>query len=572
MKKYINRNFFWADLFIEQLSKLGIKHVCISPGSRNTPLTLAFAQNKKFKKFIHVDERSSGFFALGIAKRIKKPVVLLTTSGTAVAELYPSIIEAYNQRIPLIVCTADRPAYLRETGANQTINQNNIFKNHIREFWDFGLPNLNKKNLMSLVNKTNVLCETSIFFNPGPIHFNFPFKKPLEPTTFSDKISFQLNDFKYIPKLSVRKKNDNNLPKLITKLKNVSRPLIHLGWGIYNKNMYSSILELCKKSYIPILVDGTSDLRFINKNNKIIITNHSSFINHIAEEPDLIIQFGNAPTSQQMLKYLEHTNASKFLINEHGDVKDPSRNKGMLVHASSNFLIEQLIKNDIGLSEWKKWSGYIISKDRICEKEKLVIDKSNFIAEPKIINEFLDIIPNNSNIFISNSLPIRDFDFFASKRKKNFKIFVNRGASGIDGIISTASGIAIESKNPTFLLIGDLSFYHNLSALSTLKELNIPIKILLANNNGGGIFNMLQVKESKEHFKEYFTTPQDLNFSKIVKAFGGKYANPKSWKNFRKYLKQFIEDPTFSVIELKTNAEKSRELRKKYWERLSTII
>ena len=140
MKKYINRNYFWASLFVEQITQMGVRHVCISPGSRNTSLTFAFASNKKLKKYIHIDERSSGFFALGIAKRTNQPVAIVTTSGTAVAELYPAIIEAYQQRIPLIICTADRPSYLRDCGANQTINQDNIYKNHIRYFADLGLP------------------------------------------------------------------------------------------------------------------------------------------------------------------------------------------------------------------------------------------------------------------------------------------------------------------------------------------------------------------------------------------------------------------------------------------------
>lgn len=144
MKKFINRNFFWSKILVEQLAQFGVSHVCISPGSRNTPLNIAFAEDKRFKKYIIVDERSSGFFALGIAKRTGNPVVIITTSGTAVAELYPSIIEAFQSRIPLIICTADRPKYLRNSGANQTINQPYIFKNHIRYSSDFELPSLSK--------------------------------------------------------------------------------------------------------------------------------------------------------------------------------------------------------------------------------------------------------------------------------------------------------------------------------------------------------------------------------------------------------------------------------------------
>ena len=233
MKKYINRNYFWASLFVEQLARFDIKHVCISPGSRNTPLSLAFANNKKFKKYVHIDERSSGFFALGISKIIREPVVLVTTSGTAVAELYPAIIEAYYQRIPLIVCTADRPAYLRNTGANQTIKQDNIYRNHIRYFKDLGLPSLGNQRLKSFAEKIGKGIIISTKLNPGPIHFNFPFKKPLEPESFTDKIDFRILDF-IIKKYQIKQKivKETKINKLVDKIKALQKNQSFFAVGI----------------------------------------------------------------------------------------------------------------------------------------------------------------------------------------------------------------------------------------------------------------------------------------------------------------------------------------------------
>ena len=182
----INRNIFWAENLFDRLARLGVKYVCISPGSRSTSLTLAAASNKKFKCFVHIDERSSGFFALGIAKATGKPVVIITTSGTAAAELYPSIVEAYQQRIPLIVCTADRPPELRGRGANQTINQENIYKNHIRHFREAGLPSTS----FSGIRKIRKIAEEAYQkCSQGPVHLNFPFRKPFEPDTFTDEIN-----------------------------------------------------------------------------------------------------------------------------------------------------------------------------------------------------------------------------------------------------------------------------------------------------------------------------------------------------------------------------------------------
>ncbi|MDZ7766315.1 MAG: thiamine pyrophosphate-binding protein [Melioribacteraceae bacterium] len=174
MKKSINLNYIWSKFFVDQLALYGVKHVCISPGSRSTPLTTAFAENKKIKKFVIVDERSSAFFALGLAKQTGKPVAVITTSGTATANLYPAIIEAYQQRIPLIICTADRPEYLRETGANQTINQKDLFINHIRYFKDLAIPKLSIKSFSSLQKTIEKAYTTAIAQNRGPVQFKFP--------------------------------------------------------------------------------------------------------------------------------------------------------------------------------------------------------------------------------------------------------------------------------------------------------------------------------------------------------------------------------------------------------------
>jgi 2-succinyl-5-enolpyruvyl-6-hydroxy-3-cyclohexene-1-carboxylate synthase len=221
---------------------------------------------------------------------------------------------------------------------------------------------------------------------------------------------------------------------------------------------------------------------------------------------------------------------------------------------------------------WGKWSSEIEEKERIAESAKSKVRKAKFGNESRIILELLNSIPNDSNIFISNSLPIRDFDYFSSKIDRNLNVFVNRGASGIDGIISTASGIAADSKIPTYLLIGDLAFYHNISALSTLKEYNIPLRIILINNNGGNIFRMLPVSKENRYFNKYFITPQQLDYKKITLAFGGQFYLVKSWRGFRKKLGEISHSKSFSVMEFITDPHYSVDIRYEYWADVKKII
>ncbi len=467
MKKIINRNFYWASLFVEQLFKLGIKDVVISPGSRNTPLTLAFAESKKFEQHVIIDERSAAFFSLGLTKQSKIPTVVVTTSGTAVAELYPAIIEAYKQRVPLIICTADRPKYLQNRGANQTINQHNIFSNHIRFFSDLGLPILSSKNLKELCHKTLAAVKIATQTNPGPVHLNFPFEKPLEPKTFSENYNepfkkFLIHENKTKNSSSFNKKDFNKVKAVLQKK---NRVLFHLGWDNFDDRFYKLIIKVSNKYSIPIFIDGTNKLRFTKSNSKNLITNHNFFVKKLSLLPDIIVHFGNAPTSNNMLEFFKNVSAQKIIVNEFGDITEPSSTKRNVIKINPTIFLESLLSEKIQLNNCKQFSNEIIQAEKKSQaiKEKFIAHLP-FGSEIRIITELLKVIGTNSNLFISNSLPIRDFDNYAFKNNLDLNIFTNRGSSGIDGIISTAGGIAQKSKRKTFLIVGDLAFYHNINA------------------------------------------------------------------------------------------------------------
>jgi len=581
MKQSINRNILWSELFVSALEKLGVKHACISPGSRNTPLTVAFQHSKKIKSFIHVDERSSGFFALGLANKTNKPVVIVTTSGTATAELYPAIIEAYQQRVPLIICTADRPPYLLNTGANQTINQADIYHNHIHKYYSADLPEINTKAFNHLFSITKSAFSESINYS-RPVHINFPFEKPFEPSTETDKIDKRFlkrtkDKFKNISIALYNKKlRTSDVIFILKHIGNSKRRIILVGPIKVNNKETKLLFRFAKKTDSLILADGLSGLRFTKFNPKNLICNHASFLRsedmRKKSDPDLIIQIGSAPTSNSVLEFFANSKAVKVIINKFGELKDPSRTTDKIIAAEFSELFEILNKKtdkELKIQTDKNWFRKYLEVDNQSEELKRNnFTNSLFPFEGRIINEVINLVPDSANIMISNSLPVRDLDSFASSSNKNIDVFSNRGASGIDGIISTASGIKAADKNPTFLIIGDLAFYHDITGLLALKKYSLPLTIILLNNSGGGIFELLPIAKEKIDFRNYFKTPLGIDFGYITKAFNGNYTNIKSWNDLSKEIKKAVKRKSFSVLEVKIDSQKTLQVRKNIWDKI----
>ncbi|MCH7773490.1 MAG: 2-succinyl-5-enolpyruvyl-6-hydroxy-3-cyclohexene-1-carboxylic-acid synthase [Bacteroidetes bacterium] len=578
-KTKVNKNFIWANAFVNQLCDLGVRFACISPGSRSTPLTLAFAEQKKIKCFVHIDERVSGFFALGLAKASSLPVAILTTSGTATAELFPAIIEGYQQRIPLIICTADRPPELLNTGANQTINQWNLYKNNIRWFKYIGLPQLSVKRIFILQKIPVRAFETSIIRDKGPVHLNFPFRKPLEPDSFTDEVGDEIlmvikncitPGANINRKGNLSKRETKRINKIAENIIGKEKGLIIVGPKEYDPDFVSNIKQLSKVTGYPVLADGVSHLRFRTlKSDKFICTNYDAFLrsnNFITEnKPEIVLQFGRTFTSAILEKYLEQSKPLRFIINDYGDLFGPSKTSKVLKFNPISFC-ENLIRV-LTESKFKRKHNWlkIFKKAEILTEEikTLLLKKSNLKIEPKVFSELISILPSNTKIMVGNSLPIRDFDNFVGKTNKNLKLFFNRGASGIDGVTSTALGIASIEK-PTILITGDLSFLHDLNALLPAKKYSIPLVVILINNNGGGIFEMLPVS-SNNKFKTYFKTPHNLNIAPIVKSFGLEHHLIKNEKELKIKLINSLQKKSFAVLEILTDSISSKQMRKKYW-------
>jgi len=576
MKKNINRNIYWATKIADLLYNYGVRNVCISPGSRNTPLTLAFAANKKIKKHIIIDERSSAFFALGLAKYSKYLTAILTTSGTAVAELYPAIIEAYFEKIPLILLTADRPYYLRNSGANQTINQDNIFINHIRSFADLGLPNISYNHFKRMKNKIDKAIKSVFAANRGPIHFNIPFEKPFEPSNFTDylhanklkKIDALFNHFYFVERLPLHD-NHKNIFRIISSAQNI----LIISGNAFEESEKIFIPKISKLLKAPVISGILSPLRFSENVN--VIKNASNFLKdkNLCKnlQTDLILQFGFTSISSSVLDLIAESKAIKIAVNPVGEKIDPSlTTKFTLSYTAETFY--NLLSKYRQPNRNSSFVNLFNKIDTTVERAKReFISNSIFNFEWKIYHELTKNITNKSNFMISNSLPIRDFDFIISKNK-NILIHSNRGASGIDGIISTASGIYQSSMRETFLIIGDLAFQYDLNALYLLKQKNIPLKIILINNNGGGIFELLPIAKEKVEFEKYFKTPINMSFKGIVESFGGMHFNVSSPKSFHLSLNKVKSSNSFSVFEFFIDSKISTKLRNKFWQQIEKSI
>ncbi len=582
MKIKINRNILWAETFVNELSSLGVKYAALSPGSRNTPLTFAFASNKKIITYINIDERSSGFFALGLAKASGTPVAVVCTSGTATTELYPAIVEAYQQRVPLIICTADRPPELLNRGANQTINQKKLYKNHIRFFKDAGLPCATVDRLNELKEITRSAVITATNQSRGPVHINFPFRKPFEPRSYTDEVSngiLNVNSKANEKSLTRRfcppaaSSETKWLARIYDYLIRKEKGLIIIGPDNYDRKFLINCKKLSEILKYPILADGTSQIRFGSHKEGNIITNFDAFLRSanftVQNVPEIILQFGRTITSKAFDTFLEKINPPRFMINEYGDWFDPS-DKATAAIACLPYHFCGIMNEKISSAGFARrrntWLNTFKQAEKIADKvKKEVIDGSKFPNECRVINEILQSIPEGCRIMLSNSMPVRDFDYFASHSRKKIVLYNNRGASGIDGITSTALGIAEASGEPTLLITGDLAFYYDLNGLLAAKNYNIPLVIVLLNNNGGGIFEILPVSGYGEIFKKYFVVPHNLDFKHFIKAYGGNYFKITGWSDFKKTLKTAFSKNRFSVLEIKTNSSDSLKLRKDYW-------
>jgi len=571
----VNRNIRDASIFVDELIRAGLKHVCIAPGSRHTPLVLAFAeQHEHIKIYSHLDERSMGFFALGLALALDEPVALVCTSGTAGANFYPAIIEAHQSRVPLLILTADRPHELRHSGANQTIDQIKLFGDYALWFVDMGLPESNP-SAVAIRNLRTTAARTIAKANgirKGVVHINFPFRKPLEPTPVE-------GDMLEIPEAAISKADHQpyttmiravNQPEndaLINLLADVSAQyengIIVCGTRTVrgdDPQAVETVSALSKYMGYPILSDAVSGVRFSGVNT---ISSYDTFLMRDSglNQPEVVIQLGNVPTSKWLNAYLVKSNPAYYIhIASDGEWADDAH---LVTHHISYDLSNPLPEawrnaneRDAALN-----TQYAALEQTTWETITHEIENGAYF-DGAAVYDTVDLIPDESTLFVGNSLPVRHLDQFGMPQNKRIYAYANRGASGIDGNISTALGAgAAKPDQPLVAVLGDITFYHDMNGLLAVRRCGIPITIVLLNNDGGGIFHRLPIKDYDPAFTDYFITAHGLDFSHAAKLYGLDYVQVTQRDDFRAVLKKSVENRQSTIIEVRTNAQQDLQRR-----------
>jgi len=520
MKMSTLSNLTWGRAIVNLLYSRGVRHACISPGSRSTPITSEFINQKKIKCFSHIDERSGSFFGLGLAKTSKKPVVIITTSGTAAANTYPSIIDAKLSKIPLIIITADRPLRMINTGATQTINQKNLFGYYVLNMLDIDHQTQNPEKLLQ---KIDLCIDTALGLNnglQGPIHLNLRFDLPLYKNCNNNII--------------IPEKNKTYSLKLKTySLPNFKRPLIIAGPTLNNK-FDKAIIKFAKKINAPIFADSLSQMRHYRAKENVC-----SMYEHYIEDlpnPDIIFRFNDKPTSKKVNDFLDKNYKDIYLITDHEKFNDNAYNT--ILTNAKNLTTKIKLKHTVNTKWINNISDYEITLTKKLDKK---ISTLNF--QGKLFNQSVKKFKKGSHIFIGSSTPIRSFDEFSGSFKRHIHVMGNHITRGIDGIISSALGMSYINKKNNFLYIGDISFFYDINAFHILNNTSFNLVIVIINNNGGQIFSRLPYASKKiKDFDKFWITPVKTNIKNVAKLFNLKY--------FKKTINDYI-DNIHSISSLK---------------------
>ncbi|MEQ9620756.1 2-succinyl-5-enolpyruvyl-6-hydroxy-3-cyclohexene-1-carboxylic-acid synthase [Coleofasciculus chthonoplastes] len=588
-----NTNTVWASILVETLTRLGLTTAVLCPGSRSTPLTVAFAQYSQVEAIPILDERSAAFFALGVARKSGLPVALVCTSGTAGANFYPAIIEARESRIPLLILTADRPPELRDCHSGQTIDQVKLYGNYPNWQTELAVPSLEIGMLRYLRQTVIHAWERSRFPVPGIVHLNCPFRDPLAPIPEDDatelQSQFPVDDFfAGITPPSVHSPS----PALVQTIpysdwQECDRGLIIAGLAQpQNPQAYcQAVAQLSQALNFPLLAEGLSPLRNYANLNPYLISTYDLILRNrqLAQHltPTIVIQIGELPTSKELRAWLNTYQPQRWIIDpcdhnldalhgktthlrisieEIGQLLTTNKTQNQTVGAGfTDNLVGKTdnvtkpapvsAQNLFSISNYlKKWCDVELQVRKAVDQTMAEMPQ---LFEGKAAWILSQSLPTGTPLFIANSMPVRDVEFFWSPGNTEIQPWFNRGANGIDGTLSTALGIAHRNQS-TVMLTGDLALLHDTNGFLLNNKLIGHLTIILINNNGGGIFEMLPISEFEPPFEEFFATPQHINFAQLCLTYRVEHQRIESWQQLQQLLNP-LPSKGIRVLEIPTN-------------------
>jgi len=573
-----NRNALWARTLVEELVASGVDAVCLAPGSRSTPLTVAFAEHDDVEVFSHLDERSAAFFALGRARRTGTATPVVCTSGTAAANFHPAVIEASQARVPMLVLTADRPPELRDSGANQTVDQEKLYGDSVRWYADVAEPEPDARKLRSFRTTAARAVAEATGTPAGPVHLNLPFRKPLEPVEVPDDVPADFAERNPLagegrdgPFVSVTQGTPaldaDDLDAVAAAVADADRGLLVAGPSDVPAPAPSrdALAALAEATGFPVLADPLSGHRFGHEEG--VVGGYDAYlVPEVTDDwpdPDVVVRFGASPTSKTLRQYLERADARQFVVDPAGGWREATFTATDLVVADPTRFARG-VADAVDRSSSTDWRARF---ERAEAAYWDLVDDTDEYFEGAVVGAVADLLPDPATLFVSNSMPVRDLDRFARPRAADVTALGNRGASGIDGITSSALGAGSATDDPLVLVTGDLAYYHDMNGLLALARCDVDATVVEINNDGGGIFHMLPIEEYDPPFTEQFRTPHGLDFEPTADLYDLSFDRVETLPALRDAVDASLETSGTQVVEVVTDAESSHRTRERLQER-----
>ncbi len=553
-----NRNTLWASAAIAALREAGVHRLCLSPGSRSAPLAIAAAQQLTIR--VHPDERCSAFLALGAAKRSGQPVGLLCTSGTAAAHFFPAIIEAFASGVPLVVLTADRPPALRDCGAGQAIDQLKLYGTFVRYFAEVGEPQMDPhavRALRALMVRAVAVAQGRTGMPPGPVHLNFPLGEPLAPLPREPLPPAVLAAAQApLPQTLPSQRQSLAFPPL------PPRGVVMVGpYPQCPPGLDSAVRAWSDRLGYPLLAEATGLARRTG-----VIGTYDTFLRapvfRDRHRPDLVIRFGAPPTSKVWHQWLEECACPQLVVGSPVN-NEPTHSPVTFWEGDPLLFCQGLSPTaPIAPASWRaSWQRAHL------QTLAAIADFLAPLTEPfegKVYAELARHLPPTVDLWVASSNPIRDLDSFFQE-SAIAPVWCHRGVNGIDGLISSALGSAWVSDRPTVLVCGDLAFFHDLNGLWAAHRYGWSLTVVLVDNNGGGIFEGLPIRQTDVPFEELFAVPLDCDLAPAVQMYGGTWREMTTWEDFPLALTGAIAQGGLQVLRLRTDRQRSMALRQEFW-------
>ncbi|MEM7434459.1 MAG: 2-succinyl-5-enolpyruvyl-6-hydroxy-3-cyclohexene-1-carboxylic-acid synthase [Myxococcota bacterium] len=563
----------WARLVIGGLVCAGVRHVVISPGSRSTPFVVAALQRDDVDAIAAFDERSAAHFALGQARATGRPSLLICTSGSAPANYFPAVVEAYEAGVPLVVLSADRPPELHGCGANQTTDQIQLYGSHVRFFANLGEPRGDDASLRSLHETLRQAVHAATDTIAGPVHLNAQARKPLEPQVATDRESAAVHQ-RVTTLLDTAAAVETPSPKMASDVDLVvasaldlaERPLILCGPGPIDQGTASaSLASLAEHAGAVVLAEAGSQFRFGAAGAAALgafDTVWATEAGRAALNPDVVLQLGQTPISSAW-GMVKDTVARRIVV--HGaEWVDASPSATTFARTDVASLVRRLAARDYARDRRDpSFAPRAGSLDRTAwgVATQLLDSAGDALSEPAAALALVDAMPDDAALVLGNSLPVRDVDRWVAPSTKPLRVFVQRGVSGIDGLISAAAGTASQESGPTALLVGDISFLHDLNGLALAAASDTPLVVVVVNNGGGRIFEQLPIAgQGNERWLPYFTTPQQADLRGAALLYGCAFEAVSTVSALRSALPQALRQPGCTVIEARVPPHSAKEL------------